>query len=109
MSKAKVCFAKGCHNLLKPPKRKYCSTKCSKSTHNAIAYAKKNGAVYEPEHDGKPVAEPNVQKRRGEVYQKLKEQDLGPKILKGDLSKQDAAKLLDCTKAALSYAYAAWV
>ena len=73
MSKAKVCFAKGCHNLLKPPKRKYCSTKCSKSTHNAIAYAKKNGAVYEPEHDGKPVAEPNVQKRRGEVYQKLKD------------------------------------
>ena len=109
MTKTKVCFAKGCHNILVPPKKKFCSPKCSKQTHNAIAYAKKNGAVYEPDHDGKPVAEPTVQKRRGEVYDNLKAQELGPKILKGDMTKQDAAKILGCTKAALSYAYAAWL
>ena len=58
----KVCFAKGCHNILKPPKKKFCSTKCSKSYHNAVYHAKSKGAVYELEHDGKPVAQPNVQK-----------------------------------------------
>ena len=104
-----VCFAKGCHNILKPPKKKFCSTKCSKSYHNAVYHAKSKGAVYELEHDGKPVAQPNVQKRRGEVYEKLIEKDLGPLILKGDMEKKDAAKILGCSKAALSYAYAAWV
>ena len=104
-----VCFAKGCHNILKPPKKKFCSTKCSKSNHNAVYHAKSKGAVYELEHDGKPVAQPNVQKRRGEVYEKLIEKDLGPLILKGDMEKKDAAKILGCSKAALSYAYAAWV
>ena len=104
-----VCFAKGCHNILKPPKKKFCSTKCSKSYHNAVYHAKSKGAVYELEHDGKPVAQPNVQKRRGEVYEKLIEKDLGPLILKGDMEKKDAAKILECSKAALSYAYAAWV
>ena len=88
----KVCFAKGCHNILKPPKKKFCSTKCSKSYHNAVYHAKSKGAVYELEHDGKPVAQPNVQKRRGEVYEKLIEKDLGPLILKGDMEKKDAAK-----------------
>ena len=105
----KVCFAKGCHNILKPPKKKFCSTKCSKSYHNAVYHAKSKGAVYELEHDGKPVAQPNVQKRRGEVYEKLIEKDLGPLILKGDMEKKDAEKILGCSKAALSYAYAAWV
>ena len=106
---AKVCFAKGCHNILRPPKRKFCSEKCSKNYHNAVYHAKKNGAVYEIEHDGKPVAQPNVQKRRGEVYEKLIEKELGPIILKGDMEKKDAAEILGCTKAALSYAYAAWL
>ena len=106
---AKVCFAKGCHNILRPPKRKFCSEKCSKNYHNAVYHAKKNGAVYEIEHDGKPVAQPNVQKRRGEVYKKLIEKELGPIILKGDMEKKDAAEILGCTKAALSYAYAAWL
>ncbi len=41
------------------------------SYHNAVYHAKSKGAVYELEHDGKPVAQPNVQKRRGEVYEKL--------------------------------------
>jgi len=106
---AKLCYAKGCHNLLKPPKKKFCSPTCSKSYHNAVYNAKQKGAVYEPDHDGKPVAQPNVQKRRGKVYEQLIEKDLGPLILKGDMSKQDAAKVLGCTKAALSYAYAAWI
>tara|TARA_Y100000592_G_scaffold75844_1_gene118613 strand:+ start:1409 stop:3325 length:1917 start_codon:yes stop_codon:yes gene_type:complete len=109
MTKTKLCFAKGCHNILRPPKKKFCSSKCSKSYHNAVYHAKKKGAVYEIDHDGKPVAEGNVQKRRGKVYEQLIEKNLGPLILKGDMLKQDAAALLGCTKAALSYAYAAWV
>jgi len=109
MTKTKLCFAKGCHNILRPPKKKFCSSTCSKNYHNAVYYAKQKGAVYEIDHDGKPVAEPNVQKRRGKVYEQLIEKDLGPLILKGDMSKKDAAELLGCTKAALSYAYAAWV
>jgi len=109
MAKVKLCFAQSCHNVLKPPARKFCSAKCSKAYHNKKYYAQQQGAVYEPDHDGKPVAEPNVQKRRGEIYKKLIEKDLGPLILKGDMKKQDAAELLGCTKAALSYAYAAWL
>ena len=109
MTNVKLCFAQSCHNVLKPPKRKFCSATCSKAYHNKKFYAQQQGAVYEPEHDGKPVAQPNVQKRRGVVYDALVEKELGPLILKGDLKKQDAAALLDCTKAALSYAYAAWI
>ena len=101
-------LAKGCHNILVPPKKKFCSPKCSKSYTTQLRMQKK-GAVYEPDHDGKPVAQPTVQKRRGEVYENLKAQELGPLILKGDMTKQDAAKVLGCTKAALSYAYAAWI
>src|SRR6056300_1526885 len=109
MSKVKVCFAQGCHTVLKPPKRKFCSDKCSRSYFNKKFYAEKQGAVYEPEHDGKPVATPDTQKRRGEVYEKLIEKDLGPLILKKEITKQDAAEILQCSKAAVSYAYAAWV
>ena len=109
MSKVKVCFAQSCHTVLKPPKRKFCSDKCSRSYHNKKFYAEQQGAVYEPENEGKPVATPDTQKRRGEVYEKLYEFDLGPKILKKEITKQDAAEILSCSKAAVSYAYAAWL
>ena len=67
----KVCFAQSCHNVLKPPARKFCSSKCSKSYHNKKYHAQKQGAVYEPEHDGKPVAEPNVQKEEAKYIKNL--------------------------------------
>ena len=89
MSKVKVCFAQSCHTVLKPPKRKFCSDKCSRSYHNKKFYAEQQGAVYEPENEGKPVATPDTQKRRGEVYEKLYEFDLGPKILKKEINRQD--------------------
>ncbi len=85
---AKLCYAKGCHNLLKPPKKKFCSPTCSKSYHNAVYNAKQKGAVYEPDHDGKPVAQPALEavvskimglsekypKKKDEVLNKYKSQ-----------------------------------
>jgi hypothetical protein len=109
MNKVKVCFAQSCHTVLKPPKRKFCSDKCSRSYHNKKFYAEQQGAVYEPDNEGKPVATPDTQKRRGEVYEKLIEKDLGPLILKKQITKQDASEMLQCSKAAVSYAYAAWL
>ena len=51
MSKVKVCFAQSCHTVLKPPKRKFCSDRCSRSYHNKKFYAEQQGAVYFRQED----------------------------------------------------------
>ena len=65
---AKLCYAKVAITYLNHL-RKILFATYSKSYHNAVYNAKQKGAAYEPDHDGKPVAQPNVQKRRGKVYE----------------------------------------
>jgi hypothetical protein len=111
MSDRKLCYAAGCHKVLPPKARKFCSEKCRNRINTQKKRAKKKGEVWSQEEDTLiiPSQRKNVQSRRGKVYDDLKESGLGNEILTKKMTLSDVAKVLETSVASVSMAYNAYL
>ena len=92
----KLCYAAGCHKVLPPKARKFCSERCRNRINTQKKRAKKKGVEWTQEEDVLNIpSQKNVQTRRGKVYDDLKESGLGNEILIKKMTLSDVAKVLD--------------
>ncbi len=110
MVNKKLCYAAGCHKVLPPKARKFCSERCRNRINTQKKRAKKKGIEWTQEEDVLNIpSQKNVQTRRGKVYDDLKESGLGNEILIKKMTLSDVAKVLDVSIASVSMAYNAFL
>ena len=110
MTNKKLCYAAGCHKVLPPKARKFCSERCRNRINTQKKRAKKKGVEWTQEEDVLNIpSQKNVQTRRGKVYDDLKESGLGNEILIKKMTLSDVAKVLDVSVASVSMAYNAFL
>jgi len=106
----KLCYAAGCHKILPPNKRKYCSSRCYNRISMQKKRAKKAGVKWVQEDDILQIpSQNNVQSRRGKVYTDLVESGLGKDIMAQKITKSEVAKILNTSVASVSMAYNAFI
>ena len=111
MPENKICYAAGCKKTIPPKSRKFCSYKCRNRINKQKARAKAKGIDWKQEEDvlDIPSKKKNVQTRRGQVYEDLKQSGLGNEILTKKMTLSDVAKVLETSVAAVSMAYNAFL